>query len=89
MMDNHQIGDAPADAAIQREMMAVARTIDMWLKDRTAPVPWGFIIMMFPLDDHEGRCNYMSNAKREDIVVLLKEQIRRFEGGAEIPPGHA
>jgi hypothetical protein len=88
-MSDHQIGDAPADQDIVREMRAVAKTIDLWLKEKTAPVPWGFIIMMFPMEDHAGRCNYMSNARREDIVVLLKEQLRRFEGGAEMPPGHA
>ena len=33
----------------------------------------------------EGRCNYISNgADRKDIVVMLKEQIKRFEGQPEM-----
>jgi hypothetical protein len=48
----------------------------------------GFILMVFPFEGHEGRCNYISNAQRADIVTLLKEQLARFEGQAE-QAGHA
>jgi hypothetical protein len=43
--------------------------------------------MVFPFSaDADGahRCNYISNASREDVVVLLKEQLARFEGQPEI-----
>jgi hypothetical protein len=41
--------------------------------------------MVFPFNDHEGRCNYISNgADRRDVVTLMKEQIKRFEGQPEI-----
>jgi hypothetical protein len=40
--------------------------------------------MVFPFADFDGRANYISNAKREDIVVLLKEQLARFQGQPEM-----
>jgi len=45
----------------------------------------GFVLMVFPYGDHEGRCNYASNgADRRDVVVLMKEMIARFEGQPEV-----
>jgi hypothetical protein len=29
-------------------------------------------------------CNYISNARREDVIMLLKEQLARFEGQPEV-----
>ena len=44
----------------------------------------GIVLLVFPFDGHEGRCNYISNgADRKDVVVLMKEMIARFEGQAE------
>lgn len=40
----------------------------------------GFILILFPFVGREGKCNYISNAKREDVVQLLKDQLARFEG---------
>lgn len=36
-----------------------------------------------------GRVNYVSNSKREEIVVLLKEVVARFEGRAQDAPGRS
>jgi len=49
----------------------------------------GFVLLVFPFDDIEGpagqgRINYISNGKREDIVIALKEILARFEGQPEI-----
>lgn len=45
----------------------------------------GFVLLVFPYEGHEGRANYISNgADRRDIVVLMKGQIKRFEGQPEI-----
>jgi hypothetical protein len=42
----------------------------------------GFVLLVFPYGDETGRCNYISNgADRTDIVRMMKEQIKRFEGG--------
>ena len=44
----------------------------------------GFILMVFPFGHKKGRCNYISNAERADVILLLKEQLRYFEGQPEI-----
>ncbi len=42
----------------------------------------GFILMVFPFGDGEGRCNYISNgADRKDVVAMMRSQIARFEAG--------
>jgi hypothetical protein len=48
----------------------------------------GFFLAVFPFND-EGRFNYISNAERDGIIVLLKEMIKRFEGYPEPPRGRA
>lgn len=74
-MTKNTIGDGPVEPKFEAKMRAVAQAISEFLGPDN-----GFILMMFPLNDHGGRCNYMSNARREDIIVLLKEQLARFEG---------
>lgn len=54
----------------------------------------GFVLLVFPFGElapgGEKRTNYISNgASRQDIVVLMKELITRFEGQAEPKTGHA
>ena len=44
----------------------------------------GFFLCVFPFDGFDGRANYLSNAKREDILVLLKEMAARFQGQPEV-----
>jgi hypothetical protein len=45
--------------------------------------------LVFPFGAEDGRCNYISNgADRRDIVTMLKEQIKRFEGQPDME-GHA
>jgi hypothetical protein len=41
---------------------------------------FGFFLAIFPFGDEEGRFNYISNADRKDIIVLMKEMIVKFEG---------
>lgn len=44
----------------------------------------GFVLLVFPFNNHDGRANYISNgADRKDMVVFFKELIARFEGQAE------
>jgi len=80
-----RIGDAPVAAEYHGKMEFLARQIDHLFngdlrgKDRTA----GFVLLVFPFGDNGGRCNYMSNADRADVVIMLKEQIARFEGQPE------
>jgi len=85
-----RLGDGPIEPEYETTMKEVARLIDMMFNGGNVgeDKKIGFILQVFPLNNHEGRCNYMSNAKREDVVIMLKEQLRRFEGQAEVT-GHA
>lgn len=88
-MSSHKggLGDAPIEPQFKDVMDALARGVDDVLNG-TGCKPGdrknGFVLLVFPLNDHEGRCNYMSNARREDVVVLLKEQLARFQGQPQI-----
>ena len=82
-----RLGDAPIEAEHRRMMNSIAGVLDEAFngeakgKDRKT----GFVLLVFPFNDHEGRCNYISNgADRKDIVVMMKEQIKRFEGQPEM-----
>jgi hypothetical protein len=83
----HQLGDAAIDIAYEVKMRALARTLDRVLNDdKTGDArDAGFVLLVFPFVDHEGRCNYISNANRDDVVIMLREQLARFEGRAGEP----
>jgi hypothetical protein len=87
------LGDAPIEDEFHAVMNKIARALDDLLNEpedlARGERRIGFILMVFPFDEHQGRCNYISTAAREDVVVLLREQLRRFEGQAEPPTGHA
>ena len=88
----HTLGDGPIEDAYRDEMAAIGDFLDEQLNGPALPgLPsgkrkrqTGFVLLVFPFDSHEGRCNYISNADRRDIVVLLKEQLRRFEGQPDV-----
>jgi hypothetical protein len=86
-MPKQTLGDAPIELQYRVVMYKVGRIINRIL-NRTDQNKSGFILMVFPLNAHEGRCNYLSNARREDVVIMLKEQLKRFEGQPDIK-GHA
>jgi hypothetical protein len=45
----------------------------------------GFVLLVFPFGEKEGRANFISNgADRKDIVTLFREMIARFEGQPEM-----
>jgi hypothetical protein len=79
------LGDAPIEDRYHRKMNALAHTLDEWFngpakgKDRKV----GFCLLVFEFGSDKGRTNYISNADREDVVTLLKEQLARFEGNAD------
>ena len=89
-MKEHQYGDAPIEDQYYEQMTALARVINELFNGDAAVGERrvGFILMVFPFDNHEGRCNYISNgADRRDVVTLMKEQIKRFEGQPDVT-GH-
>lgn len=82
----HALGDGPVQEEYGMLMKAVAQAVDEMFngKVKGKDKKTGFILMVFPFENHGGRCNYMSNADRRDVVVMLKEQITRFEGQAAL-----
>ncbi|THK37670.1 hypothetical protein EHS39_13630 [Ensifer sp. MPMI2T] len=86
--NNHTLGDGPIQPDLVHLMNGLAQGIDEILNGHGGKKRNGFVVMVFPFNDHNGRCNYISNACREDIVVLLKEQLARFEGQPEMK-GHS
>jgi hypothetical protein len=85
------LGDKPIEQQYHEAMNAVAKALDEIFnlgakgKDRET----GFVLLVFPFtkdgEGTDGRCNFISNgADRKDIVVLMKEMIRRFEGQPEM-----
>lgn len=88
MTDRHSLGDAPIEPAYHELMNRLAHLVDDYFNGGKRPKTTGFVLLVFPLEDHGGRCNYISNAERADIIVLLKEQVARFEGMPEAS-GHA
>lgn len=80
------LGDAPIQPELHMKMNALAESLNTLLNpgQEKGQRTWGFILMVFPFNSHDGRCNYISSGKREDVVVLLKEQLARFHGQPEV-----
>lgn len=75
-------GDGPIDDEFRQNMQAIAGVLDEQFngeakgKDRKV----GFVLMVFPYGDGEGRANYISNGvSRETIIELFRAQADRFE----------
>lgn len=81
---HERLGDAPIEERYRKNMKMLAKTLDMIFNEPDKPKKTGFCLMVFPFDGFDGRANYISNAIRADIVVLLKEQLARFEGQPEM-----
>lgn len=85
----YTIGDGPIDPDLVTYMTSLARGIDRIFNGELQHEArkTGFVLMAFPFGDRAGRCNYISNADRADVIVLLREQLAHFEGRA-LPEGH-
>jgi hypothetical protein len=82
-----RLGDGPIEERFRGVMNALAHSLDEIFNGKTpgGRRKTGFVLMVFPFgdgDDH--RANYVSNAKREDVVIMLREQLARFEGQPEV-----
>lgn len=69
----------------QRAMMnALAEGIDAVFNGERKPEmepKIGFVLLSFEFGKMEGgRVNYISNARREDMIVAMKELLGRWEG---------
>jgi hypothetical protein len=86
-MEGHTLGNAPIERQYHDTMNAVARGLDKIFNGeaRGADRQTGFVLLVFPFGEKEGRCNFISNgADHADIVCMFKEMIARFEGQPEM-----
>jgi hypothetical protein len=85
-MTKRTLGDGPVEERYREQIRVIAEVIDEFLNgpNKGEARENGFIVMMFPFGGpNKGRCNYISNAERKDVIIMLKEQIARFEGQPE------
>lgn len=78
-----ELGDGPVENEYRAKMTAIVQSLDEIFNGpaRGQARQTGFILLVFPYGEKEGRCNYMSNgANRDDVKVMLREQLARFEG---------
>lgn len=81
----HTLGDAPIEPEYIAQMNSLAQVVQELFNGKGTRVQdskVGFVLMVFALND-KSRANYISNANRQDVIVLLKEQLARFEGMPE------
>ena len=74
------IGDRPIEPRYRQQMNELARALDKAFNGNAkgGARTVGFCLLVFPFGD-EGRCNYISNADRLDMVTLFREQLARLE----------
>ena len=77
------LGDRPIEARHHRMMNTLAQTLDELFNGEAtgADRQTGFVLMVFPFGNGEGRANYISNANRADIagkrIILVDDSIVR------------
>lgn len=73
-----------------REMMnALADALNGIFNGGQKPPKIGFVLLTYYFGENlkgTGRINYISNSKRDDVLVALKELIARWEGRSPKPP---
>jgi hypothetical protein len=86
-MSKHTLGDGPIQEEYHALMEGIAMALDTAFNGdaKKGDRKTGFVLLVFPFGNTEGRCNFISNgANRQDIVALFKEMIARFEGWPEM-----
>jgi hypothetical protein len=69
-------------------MQGIAEALDEGLNGKDRPKKVAFVVLTANFGDYAGgRVNYVSNAEREDIKVMLKELLARWEGRYDEAPG--
>ena len=92
-MDDPNLNDGkgPPPQSVADFLNALARSLDEILNGKGVLTDKskrknGFILLIFPYNEHEGRCNYVSNgARREDVIKMFETQIERFKERAGSP----
>ena len=87
-----RLGDGPIQGEFASTMNAMMQVCDDVFNpgQQGADRKIGVVMLVFPFGTENAeiaRCNFISNgARREDLVVLFKEMIARFEGQTATPP---
>ncbi len=66
------------DGETSRRMQDIGHAID-----ERIPEGWGFLVMVFPFEGHEGGANYTSTADRKDAIHLMKEFLIKCGAGED------
>lgn len=77
MSNPYEVGDI--EPAVKTQMKNVAGVLDKILNDGLPAKTYGFALFTFKLGD-TGLMNYISNARREDMICAVKEWLARAEG---------
>ena len=83
-VNENQLGSGPIQDEYRQKMNDLARMLDGYFNGeaRGSERQVGFVLLVFPFGENNGRCNYISNgADRAEIVKLLREQANRFDHG--------
>ena len=73
---------APIDPKYAEAMNRLAADLDNYFNGDLETREVGFFLAVFPFGDTT-QFNYISNARREDIICALKELTARFQGQPE------
>lgn len=79
MTKRSDTGETPQDRRDRAEIEALSRAIAEALSE-ALPEGLGFALLVFDFGEG-GNLAWISNAKREDMVRVLREQLARFEKG--------
>lgn len=78
----------PSDNMIEptyrNKMNVLAHFLDYEFNGDREPKKVAFVMFISEFNAMQGRVNFISNAKREDIIVMLKEILARFDGQPEM-----
>lgn len=80
-MNKPELGDQEIEPVYTKLMNDVAKGLDEAFNGQVGGPgrKVGFVLLVFPFGEKEGRCNYISNgADRKDVEKLLYEQAARF-----------
>lgn len=69
----------PISPEYMEMMNSLAAAIDDLFNGKERPKKNGFVLLVFPFGEPV-KVNYISNAKREDMLAAMKEFIARAEG---------
>lgn len=75
--------EQPVQADYVEKMKAILAVMDDFLNAPGEPKKIGIALLMFPLGEApNGRMNYMSTSRREDMICAMKELLAKWEGRA-------